>query len=350
MSNEYVSSTGVTTAKAAMGASFSAGSTEDNVITGSLFTEGVTDTSASWSENKRDAFLQGFLSGFIGIAWPSTLDEAYVAAHSPKPILIPTGIASWDGNPWTPQIVPVQIIKIGEFVIIAQPSEITTMSGRRICETVLNELTASGVKYAVIASLANTYTSYLTTYEEYQSQQYEGASTQFGPYTLLAYQQEFGKLAYALAHGTAVDAGPTPADLTNYQYEGQGSVAFDNVPIGKSYGDVLVAPSASYTKGALVSVRFQSGHPKNNLMTQSSYLFVEKKVGSTWVTAAYDWDPETTFRWTRSGIAASYVTITWDTTNAAAGTYRIRHKGYQKSGWTGKTYPYEGVTGEFTVL
>lgn len=41
----------------------------------------------------------------------------------------------------------------------------------------------------VIAGLTNTYSSYVTTFEEYQEQRYEGASTIFGPHTLDAYIQ-----------------------------------------------------------------------------------------------------------------------------------------------------------------
>ena len=41
----------------------------------------------------------------------------------------------------------------------------------------------------MIAGLTNTYSSYVTTYEEYQAQRYEGASTIFGPHTLDAYIQ-----------------------------------------------------------------------------------------------------------------------------------------------------------------
>ena len=36
----------------------------------------------------------------------------------------------------------------------------------------------------VIAGLTNDYSHYVTTYEEYQVQRYEGASTLFGPHTL----------------------------------------------------------------------------------------------------------------------------------------------------------------------
>jgi neutral ceramidase len=41
-----------------------------------------------------------------------------------------------------------------------------------------------------ISGLSNTYTHYVTTLEEYQKQRYEAASTIYGPYTLMAYQQQ----------------------------------------------------------------------------------------------------------------------------------------------------------------
>ena len=41
----------------------------------------------------------------------------------------------------------------------------------------------------VIAGLTNTYSSYVTTFEEYGVQRYEGASTIYGPHTLDAYIQ-----------------------------------------------------------------------------------------------------------------------------------------------------------------
>ena len=41
----------------------------------------------------------------------------------------------------------------------------------------------------VVAGLTNTYSSYITTFEEYGVQRYEGASTIFGPHTLDAYIQ-----------------------------------------------------------------------------------------------------------------------------------------------------------------
>ena len=47
----------------------------------------------------------------------------------------------------------------------------------------------------VIAGLSNTYTHYVATWEEYQRQRYEAASTIYGPHTLAAYIQQFTHLA-----------------------------------------------------------------------------------------------------------------------------------------------------------
>lgn len=54
----------------------------------------------------------------------------------------------------------------------------------------------------VIAGLTNTYSSYVTTFEEYAMQRYEGASTIFGPHTLDAYIQVCATARRSLAART----------------------------------------------------------------------------------------------------------------------------------------------------
>jgi len=74
-----------------------------------------------------------------------------------------------------PQILQVQLVKIGQYALIAFPSEITTMAGRRLKKTVLDSLSSVGVKYVTISALTNGYAQYVTTKEEYDIQWYEGA-------------------------------------------------------------------------------------------------------------------------------------------------------------------------------
>lgn len=90
-----------------------------------------------------------------------------------------------------PSVVDLQLLRIGNLIIACVPGEFTTMSGRRLREAVSNEFhSAGGLDVeVVIAGLTNTYSSYITTFEEYQEQRYEGASTLYGPHTLQAYIQ-----------------------------------------------------------------------------------------------------------------------------------------------------------------
>ena len=72
---------------------------------------------------------------------------------------------------------------------------------KRVIENTVSEIPdikeKDGFK-VVIAGLSNVYTHYITTYEEYQMQKYEGASTIFGPHTLNAYLDQYAYLTERL--------------------------------------------------------------------------------------------------------------------------------------------------------
>ncbi len=103
-----------------------------------------------------------------------------------------------DAKPWTPQVLPVHLVVIGDLALCAVPAEFTTTSGRRLTASVADALGTIGVERAVLAGYANAYSGYVTTPHEYEVQDYEGASTHFGKWTLPAYQTEFTKLAEVL--------------------------------------------------------------------------------------------------------------------------------------------------------
>nr|GFB38278.1 neutral ceramidase [Tanacetum cinerariifolium] len=110
-----------------------------------------------------------------------------------------------------PSILPVQIFQIGQLVILNVTGEFTTMAGRRLRQAVKEVMTFGNKDsnvHVVIAGLTNTYLQYVTTFEEYQIQRYEGASTLYGPHTLNAYIQEFKKLASSLTSDQKVEPGP----------------------------------------------------------------------------------------------------------------------------------------------
>ena len=98
-------------------------------------------------------------------------------------------------RPFTPQILPIQIIRIGNWAWVAVPAEFTTTSGKRLKDSVLNEVKQSGITKVMLVGYSNAYAGYVTTPEEYQVQRYEGSSTHFGLWTQPAYQTLFRKLA-----------------------------------------------------------------------------------------------------------------------------------------------------------
>ena len=101
-------------------------------------------------------------------------------------------------KPWTPEVLPLQIFLIGELAIASFPGEITTVAGYRLKETILSILKKRGITKVVLSSYANAYCGYVTTFEEYQCQLYEGGHTVFGEWTLAAFQTKFKELAVQL--------------------------------------------------------------------------------------------------------------------------------------------------------
>jgi neutral ceramidase len=229
------------------------------------------------------------------------------------------------------------------------------MAGRRLRRTVQERLASLGVTEVVIAGLANDYSGYVATREEYARQAYEGASTHFGPWTLAALQQGFDGLAAALRDGQPVPPGPTPRDLRYVQTSLQPGVVFDDKLLWVDFGDVVTDARAAYARGDTVRVTFWGGHPKNDLHLEGTYLRVQRREpDGAWRDVADDSAWETRYRWRREScvptLACSHVTAEWDIpADAAPGTYRLVHEGNWKSGWDGRVRPYSGASRAFSV-
>jgi neutral ceramidase len=335
-----------TTCRAAMGYSFAAGTTDGP---GEFnFKQGDNDTAGNPFWN--------FLSSFI--AEPT---EEQKKCQYPKPILLDVGMTK--PYPWCADVLPIQLFTVGSLVMLNVPSEMTTMSGRRIREYIYKTLTrlnpvefpANETKI-VINGLSNAYSGYTTTFEEYIMQRYEGASTMYGPHTLSAYVQEFDKLAIAIATKKPVPPGPTPVNHLKDVISFNPGVILDLPPLGKDFGSVHedVDKSRVYRPGDLVKVSFWSGHPKNDFMTDKSFLTIEKQMqDGSWKVILTDADWDTRFRWTRVSIflpAESLAIVEWyigETIPVTSGTYRIQHFGVAKH-LTGLRH-YSGVSSSFTI-
>uniref|UniRef100_A0A8C4R6C8 Neutral ceramidase n=1 Tax=Eptatretus burgeri TaxID=7764 RepID=A0A8C4R6C8_EPTBU len=211
---------------------------------GYSFAAGTTDGFGAFNFTQGDTEGDPFWNAIVNVLFGPPSEET-IQCHAPKPILLNTGSMS-NPLPWHPTIVEVQILVLGDFAIIAVPGEFRTMSGRRLRDAVKKELSGMEV---VIAGLSNVYTQYIATYEEYQVQRYEGASTIFGPHSLSAYIQLYTGLARAIVTNTtgSLPPGPTPPlynDSTLITILKEPPV--DKTPLGYSFGDVLSDAKPSY--------------------------------------------------------------------------------------------------------
>ncbi|MEU0470201.1 neutral/alkaline ceramidase [Amycolatopsis sp. NPDC006131] len=316
-----------TTATAAIGVSMLAGSTEDGP--GLPLPEGVRNP---------------FIDALGGMDAP--IPQALADAHAPKVIAVPFG--AMKPHPWAPEVLPLQILRLGQLHLVAGPAEYTIVAGLRVRRTVAAELGVP-LENVIMQGYANAYSQYVTTPEEYDSQQYEGASTLFGRYTLPAYQQEFARLAAAMRDGASVPPGPQPRDLSGDQLNFQPGVVVDSPPLLKRFGDVLTEPRSSYRRGEQVLVEFVTGHPKNDLHRNGTFLEVQRLDGGTWVRHADDGDWATKYRWRRTFLAESTATITWDIPpDTPVGKYRVVHSGDAKS-LDGAITPFTGASRAFVV-
>ncbi len=351
MSNVHIEGTTNKTYAAALGASMFAGSSEDSASEFGI-KEGIrTTATGDYPLETKHVILQAIslLSGLLsGFEFPGLLEDELKKGHGNKPIVFAQGLSK--PFPLSPEVLPLQILKIGNLILTAIPGEITTMAGRRLRETTLTMFDDSDVKYLALATYANAYAGYITTKEEYEMQHYEGASTHFGPYTLKAYEQEFGRLAKAMKGGHSVNPGPTPRGLSTKQTTLQTGVIADTQPLPwVPFGSVETDVDSYYNVGATVRAVFWGAHPKNNLRTQSTFLEVQRRDGTDWTPIYTDRDPCTIYQWKRDFIANSKITITWNIPpDTKPGEYRLCHYGDAKE-IAGKKRPYHGMSRPFRV-
>jgi len=123
-----------------------------------------------------------------------------------------------DHKPWTPQTLPLQLMVLGQVAFVALPGEITTVAGQRLKRTIQDILSQRGVQEVIIVSYSNAYCGYVTTFEEYQVQCYEGGHTPYGQWTLAAFQTKFKELALQLLklpEDRQIDTSINPVEFTD---------------------------------------------------------------------------------------------------------------------------------------
>ncbi|RMZ78875.1 hypothetical protein DV738_g3564, partial [Chaetothyriales sp. CBS 135597] len=344
----------LSTCSAALGYSFAGGTTDGP---GAFdFTQGINDTDpdAPALDNPLWQLARAFLHQ------PSS---EQVKCQAPKPILLDVGSVD-EPYAWTPNIVDIQLLRVGQLVFIIAAGEATTMSGRRWKEAVASaSRSLDGLEdpIVVLGGPANTYAHYIATAEEFSVQRYEGASTLYGRNTLAAYVNlTVSHIAYLgnkdqVGSLPPLDPGPQPPINVNSSLSLITGVVLDLPTLFHQFGDCLESPDSSTTHraGELVGSKFVGANPRNNLRLEGTYAAVEKynPASGVWTQVLDDSDWYLTFQWTRTStlLATSEVTIEWEIQpGTETGLYRMHYYGDWKA-IDGSITAFEGLSNSFNV-
>lgn len=335
----------VRTCPAALGYSFAAGTSDG---------PGAFDFTQNNPNDPKASPLWKVVSGTL-----KSPSKEQQKCHHPKPILLDVGEIT---SPylWTPNIVDIQVLRVGQFYIIVSPGEATTMAGRRWKEAVRETATAMTVQetrqkpIVVIGGPANSYTHYIATPEEYDIQRYEGASTLYGKWTLDAYIDLTTKYMHYLrsTNTKKLQQGILPPNNVNVSLSFITGVVYDGHPPFKPYGTILQDVKPVYHVGDAISARFVGANPRNNLRLEENYAALEKMSDEgVWRKVRDDSDWSLIYHWEKTSeiLGTSEVEIVWESERTlGGGLYRLRYFGDSKT-IDGTITAFEGVSGEFVL-
>lgn len=335
----------VRTCPAALGYSFAAGTSDG---------PGAFDFTQNNPDDPKASPLWKLVGGSL-----KTPSAGQSRCHAPKPILLDVGEIT---SPylWTPNVVDIQVLRVGQLFIIISPGEATTMAGRRWREAISVSATPVALQetgkspIVVLGGPANSYTHYIATPEEYDIQRYEGASTLYGKWTLDAYiKLTTSYIPYLKdAFYKRPIAGPLPPNNVNRSLSFIPGVLYDSHAPFAPYGTIKVDVKPIYKRGSTISVTFVGANPRNNLRLEETFTAVELLGGDgLWKRVRDDGDWSLVFHWKRTSelLGTSEVEIVWESERwAAPGLYRICYFGDAKN-FGGSVTTFEGISTEFVL-
>jgi hypothetical protein len=222
----------------------------------------------------------------------------------------------------------VQVLRIGDRLLLAAPGEPSVEMGRRFEKAVAPHLPA-GIRDVVVVGLSNDYLGYLTTPEEYEMQHYEGGHTVFGTWTSLLARDAFVALTRALATGTPAPAPTEPGGLGSTD-PGRPDVG------GGGPGRLLEAPRGEVERMSVVDLRWSGAPNGADRPVDAPFVAVERRQGGAFTEA--DSDLGLAFSWREAdGEYRARYDVPPD---LPAGTYRAR---IRSGGYDLRSEPFEIV-------
>jgi neutral ceramidase len=176
-----------------------------------------------------------------------------------------------------PKAPPLAALMIGDGVIVTVPGEATVETGRRIKAAVLGALPQTGVQSVAIAGLANEYTGYFTTPDEFAWQPYEAGVSLWGKYASNLLRDEIAKNAGTIKSGAAAPAPYVEFDPTN------GAKADPTpFPEGAASGSIVTQPTDVERLGH-TGFAWRGGPRGVDRPLDRPFITVQHKRGRGWV-------------------------------------------------------------------
>lgn len=189
-------------------------------------------------------------------------------------------------------IPEIQVVRLGDRVMLTVPGEPSVEMGRRFVAAV-REVLPAGVHEAFVVGLSNGYLGYLVTPEEYDAQHYEGGHTVFGKWTSLLARDTLRELVTAMRDGSPA---PTPAEPPTLGGTEPGA---PDVGDGGVDGRLTAQPARVVPRLGLVSLAWEGAGRGADRPLDAPFLALQRKVRGAWRTVATDLG--TRFVWEQSG-------------------------------------------------
>jgi neutral ceramidase len=176
----------------------------------------------------------------------------------------------------------VQALRVGDRLFLGVPGEPTVELGRRL-EAAAASGAPAGVSGVLVVGLANNYTGYYTTPEEFDQQHYEGGHTVFGLWSGNLLAQTYRDLAAAMAAGTP---GPPPA-----VQPAEGSTDPGTPPTGDGgvVGTLVAAPASPVERMQTFEVVWNGATMGRDRPVGAAFLTLERQqADGTWTAADSD--------------------------------------------------------------
>jgi neutral ceramidase len=225
----------------------------------------------------------------FGDDWPEiTVVPEDQACHAEKTILLPVG--RMVPQPWSPTILPAQVLRIGNFAIAPVPFEITTMSGSRLRSTVLAHLEGPASTGSSSPASA-TATPAMSPPARSTSPALRGrlhAVRPVDPRRLAAELRRRRRRPHRRHARRRHRRPPRPQrrrsssrSCPSSPTRPARSPTRSSAPSKSSATSSSPRPSPP-RPGEHVVVRFRGAHPRNNLRTGTGYLEVQRQDGDVW--------------------------------------------------------------------